>query len=102
MSDRLKFPKRASRLLALSASFEFELACPSPSISLVFVYSQKFGRRVEHHLSKRDRCSQEEGFFSLSLVSAVRGDFFQVIDVPVLAARSHVACLSNPSFFFLR
>ena len=42
--------------------------------------SQKAGRRVEHHLSKRDRCSQKEGF----LFSAVRGDSLQAVDVPVL------------------
>ena len=49
-------------------SFEFELACLSPSIFVVF---QKVGRRVEHHLSKGDRCSQGERFSPLSRLCAV-------------------------------
>ena len=44
------------------------------------MYSHKVGRRVAHHPSKRESCSQNE---VLSL-SAVRGDFFQAMDVPVL------------------
>ena len=48
------------------------MACLSPSIFVVSVKSQKVGRRVVHYLSKRDRCGQK-----VSLVSAVRGDFFK-------------------------
>ena len=43
-----------------------------------------------HHLSKRDRCSQKEGF---SLVSAVHDDSSKP---KTFQFRSHVACVSNP------
>ena len=64
------------------SQIEFELACLSPSISVVFVFSQKAGKSVGHILSEGDRCWSEGGV--LSLVSPVCGDIFQVIDVPVL------------------
>ena len=43
---------------------------------------RKAGKSVGHYLSERDRCWSEGGV--LSLVSAVCGDIFQVMDVPVL------------------
>ena len=60
--------------------------------SVVFVSSQKVGRRVELHLSMR-RPLWSEGGWVFYLVSAVRGDFFQVIDVPVLW------CVTSPTTF---
>ena len=78
-------------------SFEFELACLSPSIFVVFVKSQKVGRRTERHFSKQDRCGQKEFFFLLSRLCAV---IFQVIDVPVLVMclcrrGATLSCVSN-------
>ena len=55
-------------------SLVFELTCLSPFDFCCLVNSQKVGRRVEHHISRRDRCGQKEGF---SLVSAECGDFFK-------------------------
>ena len=63
--------------------------CLGLSILLFFVYSQKVGRRVEHHLSKRDRCSQKEGL--LSCFGCARCFFFFLFQAVPLS-RSHVAC----------
>ena len=54
---------------------------------------------MEHHFSKRDRCSQRKGFslfFRLCAVIIFKPLTFQkLVDVPLLA-RSHVACVSSP------
>ena len=55
---------RESGVEALFTSYECESAGLSPTILLFNVSSQKVGRRVEHHLWKRDRCSQKEGLLS--------------------------------------
>ena len=63
----------------------------------LLLYKQKVGRRVEHHLSKRDRCGQKEGFSLLSRMCAVifsshrRSSAGDVL----LLAQSHVACVSS-------
>ena len=80
------------------ASFEFELTCLSPSVSVVFVYSQKVGRSVEHHLAKRDRCGQKEDVFSLlpRLCAVNFSRHRRAGDVLRRSPRSHVASVSNP------
>ena len=73
------------------------MACLSPSVSVVFVYSQKVGRSVEHHLAKRDRCGQKEGFPLLPLLCAVNfSRHGRAGDVLRRSPRSHVASVSNP------
>ena len=69
MSDKLKFRKKVGDRVVYEVrfpSFDFELACLSPSMFVVFA------RRLEGALSTT---FQNETAGVLSLVSAVRDDF---------------------------
>ena len=57
------------------------------------MYSQKVGRRVEHHLTNQDRCVQKGGV--LSFLGCASGRRSGTGHVP-LSVRGHVACVSNP------
>ena len=57
------------------------------------MYSQKVGRRVEHHLTNQDRCVQKGGVLSFLGCASHRRSSAGHVPLPV---RSHVACVSNP------